>query len=104
MVILLFFFLMRYDNVEQPCRIINCRLLGWKFVFSTVVFSSVVMLASDLLHPHRSQHSADHRTEDDTADDRSQHSAEHRFAMMIMMLPRGQRGAAYTPGPGTDCN
>ena len=55
-----------------------------------------MVLASNL-HPHRSQHSADHRTEDDTADDRSQHSAEHRLAMMIMMLPRGQRGAASTP-------
>ena len=54
--------------------------------------------------------SADHRTEDDTADDRSQHSTEHRLAMMIMLprgqrgLPRGQCGAASTPGPGTDCN
>ena len=35
---------------------------------------------------------------------RSKHSADHRFAMMIMLLPRGQRGAASTPGPGTDCN
>ena len=54
--------------------------------------------------------SADHRTEDDTADDISQHSTEHRLAMMIMLprgqrgLPRGQCGAASTPGPGTDCN
>ena len=46
-------------------------------------------------------HSTDHRTEDDTADDRSQHSAEHRCAMMITLLPRGQRGAASTPGPVT---
>ena len=33
-------------------------------------------------------------------------TTDHRFAMMIMLPeePRGQRGAASTPGPGTDCN
>ena len=51
-----------------------------------------MMLASDL-HPHRSQHSADHRTEDDTADDRSQHSADHctRPRPSFLVLLAGSR-------------
>ena len=92
------------NSIETKWQLDVAVIVVIVIVIVVIVIVIVVVLNYAKIDPRiRPSPSADHHTQDDTADDRSQHSADHRFAMMIM-LPRGQRGAASTPGPGTDCN